>query len=230
MRGVSILRNMKRILLATIFIWVSVGLIQLVIWPDTFPNRIYTVPLLLVAAVLVPLGFVISIKKFFTQKSKVPLIYSIIFLGVFLFDIDNLIEITHRLETERLKIRELSYDLGKKFPIVEGPTSAETETERLNMAQYVYREYGARVPYRLESGEYQIYDPTGKDVEVFNTNKAMFEKATKTNEYAISVLRESRYMLLAKIILFFVVVSVYFLIEYKNANKRMQPDAAKLRR
>jgi len=188
-------------------------------FPGSF-NHIYVQWLLIGSLVLLTsIGFVRSFASLYSTNnckySKIvePIYFLFLFCSVIIF-----------LGVPHLTILSLydldSFSMGHETKILEGLTSREgTDLTRKKVAQILYWEFGKKLPYLEDSGEYLLYNPSDKDILKASDGKAQRKEIRKTIKYAAEVSKNALMAQLSAIVGFFITTSITILVERHNIHK-----------
>ena len=142
--------------------------------PEVFGYPVVQWSALILLAVLVPMGFGVSLVEYFEQKNKKikhlvnPIFFLLIFCSQLLIPI-------FAVQSSQKTLLVLT--TGNDFAIksLEILSSDAHPRSRKISAQIIYEEYGKKVPYKSENGEYFIYEPSDEDRKKYN-KKSEFRK------------------------------------------------------
>ena len=169
-------------------------------------------------AFFVPLGFSKSIIFYFKheEKSLKQLSYSIIFLFIFCFNL-AIKSIPHYVSASWLE--HVSYNILDKTKILENISTLQTEEKRKESASIIFWEYGKKVPYKLDSGEYIMFQPTINDISKFENWKKKKNEISATIVQIETSAKNAIFFQVMEVILFFMIFSINFFYETKRYKK-----------
>jgi hypothetical protein len=163
--------------------------------------------------VLLSVGFAKSLFIYFKTEDKTIKSISHSALFILLFLLMNILPITVHHAMNTLKIFEISAD--RILPIRD--TSApDTQKSRKCLASYLFIQYGIKIPYKLDSGEFKIFKPSKEQIKEFEM-KLNRQKETLLLERNISRLAWSSFVLsIIESVLFFIVFVATMIYEQKK--------------
>lgn len=134
------------------------------IYPRILGHWFVQWPIIGILAILLPVGFGKSIADHFKSKTQnlktlfFPLGFLFIFLFLLIFPLLYNLMILNLLDL--IPTRSLVYD-GK---LLEKTVVGSDENKRISAARLIFSVYGNKVPYRLGSGEFAVYEPTEGEI------------------------------------------------------------------
>ena len=162
--------------------------------------------------VLLSIGFAKSLSIYFQTKNKKiqSITHSAWFLLLFLLIIILPITVHHTMESFNT--------FSDRMLRIMDTSPPETEERRKKMASFIFSQYGLQIPYRLDSGAYETFQPTEKQEKKYEvkleSNKETIELGQKLSR--ISWL--SSKLAIIQAVLFFVVFVGTILYEQKQEN------------
>jgi len=216
---------MRKLEITCIVLLVLPSLVHLAL-PESYPNRIIVIPLLLTLAVLLPIGFAKAIQLYILRRESTlkALFRPLFFLVLFFLKLYGPISAHHAMLSGYLLVDSLVPAYSSV--IIEGPVNGKTEEGRKIVAQAIYWEFGAKVPYKTDIGEYVVFEPSDNDVDRFETNLKHANEAKRVKEMSLKIHREGLYLSITQITVFLLVFAATLYYEQKNAYKRRQTDVA----
>lgn len=171
-------------------------------YPNLLSSLYIQVPSVILASVLLGAGFVVSLSKYF--KTNKPSFAGILlpsgFLLVFiLLQLLSLFAVKVMTPLTSFK----AWGVISENKILDRLTSGVSESERLRVAQFVFTDYGSRVPYKLDSGQFVQYEPTEADFKILKESQlsaVQYKKMMEMNAYLASYILQ---LSILELLLFF---------------------------
>ncbi len=165
--------------------------------------------------IMLAIGFAKSLSIYFQGDQKTINTFSNAAWYLLLFLSVLIIPITVHYGMNSLNNFNFSYDRGLS---IKDTSSCETEESRKFMAGFLFGQYGIKIPYRLDSGDYKVFQPTEEQIKEYT---AKFEEQKEINELELQLsnLAWSSFRLaIIQAVLFFVVFVGTVLFEQKQLN------------
>jgi hypothetical protein len=113
---------------------------------------------------------------------------------------------------------------NKSFPdhaisILEAPVSMTQEKGRIFAARSIFKEYGKKVPYKLATGRYSIFQPTEQDIEDYDKRKKQKEEMEQLFSKLANQSKISGYLSFLYIFSFLLLTPVTLLYEKNKLSK-----------
>jgi hypothetical protein len=154
-----------KILLSICSIIYAISVFGRPLFPAIF-NNLYTFWIInIVLAVLVPIGFAKSLAIYFRQETKNLKSIKDVSLFLLIFFMAILLPITVHHSLNSLKTPVLS---SEPMFSIKKTSECNNEENRKWEAEFLFRQYGIKIPYKLDSGEYEIYEPTPNEIKKHN--------------------------------------------------------------
>ena len=106
----------------------------------------------------------------------------------------------------------------EKTDILAALSTAETEAKRKAAAQIIFNEYGNKVPYKLESGKYILYEPTISDISSSEISKQQKESITFYKKVIIENAFQTIYLQAFELISFALLFAITLFVKQKSTN------------
>lgn len=185
------------------------------IFPSIFGNFYVFWCVNLSLIIMLAIGFAKSLSVYFQGDKKTIKSFSNVAWFLFLFLSVLIIPITVHYSMKTLDSFSMTSDRG--LPIKD-TSSPETEESRKFMASFLFGQYGIKIPYRLESGDYIIFQPTEEQIKEY-TAQLEGQKEINELEFQLSELAWSSFKLaIIQAVLFFAVFVGTILFEQKQIN------------
>lgn len=170
-------------------------------------------------AILLAIGFSKALSIYFQQECKTIKSFSnsAWFLLLFLTIIIIPISVHHSMDS----LNTFKTSSLHALPVHDS-SAFDTEERRKLYAKFVFGEYGIKIPYKLESGEYITFEPTEDQIEKFNIRQEQKEETIEIEQNLSRVAYSSFRLAIIQVVLFFVVfVSTTIYSQYQeNKDKR----------
>lgn len=187
------------------------------IFPEIFRNFFMFWGINIGLVILLAIGFARSLSIYFQKEERTIKSFSNAAWFLLLFLSVLILPITVHYGMGSLNTFELSRNKG--LPIND-TSSPETEERRKYLAGFLFGQYGTKIPYRLDSGEYKIFQPTEDQVKKYE-NSLERHKETIDLELQLSKLALLSFNLaITQAVLFFVAFIVTIIYEQKKENKK----------
>jgi hypothetical protein len=208
-------KYLEYLLLFTVFVLVLKGSL-----PSLLDHGFVQLPAITVFGILVPIAFATSLHSYFIAPMLKKLFSSLSYLLIFIVIITSALVLFYSSNSSYYILATHNYRHAPE--LFNGPIEAEDLNSRKNAAKIIYSEYGGKVPYKLDSGVYMVYEPTTEDIAVLKENLSMRKQAkelkTHLKTYSYYSLYISIYLLLA----FFILFSGTIYIKQRQVNQQLQ--------
>lgn len=186
-------------------------------YPEIFGVTYIQLPAIIMLMLLLPIGFAKALSIYFkTDIKSLKLIFRpIAFL--LLFCVLLLMHLPANYVVTTLFAVGPNYVLDNSdLDILEGISKADTVDKRKLFAKIVFENSGDIVPYKLDSGEYAMYEPTELDRKEYERNRKAKELNKTYKEFIVNASLQSIYLQAAELISFLLIFTITLIIEQKS--------------
>lgn len=208
---------MNKLIIACIIIFLLIGLGK--VSSIFFLNHFFIqLPLYLSLSVLSGVGFTISLMKCLesTKGNKLIILNSIVFAS-FLVSIIGMQLYGGKLLLDLPPYESL--EVARETDILSKLSEGDSEEKRKYYAQVIFHEYGAVMPYKTNSGQYQLFIPNENDIRTHTEIKSQIDQIKLSVQSLHSTIKSLFMYAFIELILFFISASATALINIHKGSK-----------
>lgn len=202
------------LLLLVIYPWGAI------LFPEILGSSLMHMVTIVLLSIFISLGFALGIGKYYEEGEKRlnSLIYPVFFL--ILFCKNTLVPLSF-LHIDQKNIKNPWLDNELILKRLELIYSNEDNGSRKISAQLFYEEYGKKIPYKDEKGDYLLYDPSILDKKKFQTNAEMKSKLKDLSNQHLNITKSKLFTALVQISSFLLIVPLAIILneKYKQKNR-----------
>jgi hypothetical protein len=208
---------MNKLLNICIALWI-VPFLGKQYFPEIFGAWYIQWPAVILLSVLLPIGFAKTLSFYYQSKPKSlksilrPTAFLLIFCALQLMQLP-----VYYVSTKLFSIQPIF--VASDTSALDALSMADTEEKRKISAQIIFHEYGKKVPYKLNSGKFVIYEPTKSDKSIYEESRKIKQNSDTYKSLIINSSIQTIYIQAIEITCFFLLFTITLILEQSQQSR-----------